>query len=222
MLELDPIMELDEVPEHLWSLGGGYVGARVRPDVPPLRRARLRSSSAARTSSSREDPDIAEAVAEILDEDGIEMLLETRAQSVRQEDGGGIAAHRQTDLTANAPSRARTCWSRPAVRPTRTGSTSKAAGIETDKRGFVPVDERLATNVPGVYALGDIKGGPAFTHISYDDYRDRDQPARGGRRDDADRLVPYTVFIDPQLGRVGLRETEAREQGATSRLPRCR
>jgi pyruvate/2-oxoglutarate dehydrogenase complex dihydrolipoamide dehydrogenase (E3) component len=95
------------------------------------------------------------------------------------------------------------------------------AGVETDERGYVKVDERLETNVPGVYALGDVKGGPAFTHISYDDWRIvRTNLIEGGNATITGRLVPYTVFIDPQLGRIGLTETEARAQGRRIRVAR--
>ena len=89
-----------------------------------------------------------------------------------------------------------------------------AAGVQIDKRGFVQANERLETNVPGIYALGDVKGGPAFTHISYDDFRIiRTNLLESGNASTSNRLVPYTVFIDPQLGRVGLSEKEARAQG---------
>jgi pyruvate/2-oxoglutarate dehydrogenase complex dihydrolipoamide dehydrogenase (E3) component len=94
-----------------------------------------------------------------------------------------------------------------------------AAGVETDKRGFIPVNERLETNVPGIYALGDVKGGPAFTHIAYDDFRVvRTSVLEGGDASIADRLVPYTVFMDPQLGRVGLNEKQAQTQGRQVRV----
>jgi pyruvate/2-oxoglutarate dehydrogenase complex dihydrolipoamide dehydrogenase (E3) component len=90
----------------------------------------------------------------------------------------------------------------------------EATGVQTDKRGYIQVNERLETNVPGIYAIGDIKGPPAFTHISYDDFRIiRTNLIEHGNATIHDRLVPYTVFIDPQLGRVGLSETEARAQG---------
>ena len=96
-----------------------------------------------------------------------------------------------------------------------------AAGIQTDKRGFIQVNERLETNVPGIYALGDIKGGPAFTHISYDDFRIiRTNLLEKGNASIHERLVPYTVFIDPQLGRVGLSETDARGQGRNIKVAR--
>jgi pyruvate/2-oxoglutarate dehydrogenase complex dihydrolipoamide dehydrogenase (E3) component len=90
-----------------------------------------------------------------------------------------------------------------------------------DAKGFILVDPRLETSVPGVYALGDVKGGPAFTHISYDDFRViRTNLLQGGRACITDRLVPYTVFIDPQLGRIGLSEREARKQGRAVRVAR--
>jgi len=95
----------------------------------------------------------------------------------------------------------------------------EAAGIQVDKRGFIPVNERLETSVPGIYALGDINGGPAFTHISYDDFRIiRTNLLEGGNATTTGRLLPYAVFIDPQLGRVGLSEREARAQGRNIRV----
>jgi pyruvate/2-oxoglutarate dehydrogenase complex dihydrolipoamide dehydrogenase (E3) component len=94
-----------------------------------------------------------------------------------------------------------------------------AAGVTVDAHGFIPVNERLETNVPGIYALGDVKGGPAFTHISYDDYRIiRNNLLRGRRSTTVDRLVPYTVYIDPQLGRIGMTEQEARAEGIPIRV----
>lgn len=96
-----------------------------------------------------------------------------------------------------------------------------ATGVRTDTRGFIEVNQRLETNVPGIYALGDVKGGPAFTHISYDDFRIiRTNLLEGGSATTAGRLVPYTVFIDPQLGRVGWSETEARARGFRIRVAR--
>ena len=96
-----------------------------------------------------------------------------------------------------------------------------AAGIATDGKGFITVNDRLETSAPGVYALGDVKGGPAFTHISYDDFRViRTNLLRRRRACITDRLVPYTVFIDPQLGRIGLTERDARAQGRAVRVAR--
>jgi pyruvate/2-oxoglutarate dehydrogenase complex dihydrolipoamide dehydrogenase (E3) component len=95
------------------------------------------------------------------------------------------------------------------------------AGVQTDERGYINVDNRLQTSAPGIYAMGDVKGGPAFTHVSYDDFRViRTNLLEGGSTTTDGRLVPYTVFIDPQLGRIGLTETQARKTGRPLRIAR--
>jgi pyruvate/2-oxoglutarate dehydrogenase complex dihydrolipoamide dehydrogenase (E3) component len=216
-LDSTKIMELDEVPEHLLVLGGGYVGIEF---AQMFRRFGSEVTVVQRGPQllSREDADVAEAVAEILHGDGVEVLLDTEAQGVRQDESGGIR------LTVNEAAGERTLSGShllvAAGRPPNTDLLNlEAAGVETDERGFVEVNERLETNVPGVYALGDAKGGPAFTHISYDDYRVIEANLLNGENSTiTDRLVPYTVFIDPQLGRVGLSEAEAREQGRDVRV----
>jgi pyruvate/2-oxoglutarate dehydrogenase complex dihydrolipoamide dehydrogenase (E3) component len=94
-----------------------------------------------------------------------------------------------------------------------------AAGVETDKVGFITVNSRLETNVPGIYAMGDVKGGPAFTHVSYDDFRIlRDNWLARGNATTEGRVVPNCVFIDPQLATVGLNETEAKRRGLDYRV----
>ena len=95
------------------------------------------------------------------------------------------------------------------------------AGIQVDSRGFIEVNDRLETNVPGVYAMGDVKGGPAFTHISYDDFRVlRRNLLGGGGATTNGRNIPYTVFMDPQLGRIGLTEADALQKGHRVRIAR--
>ena len=216
-LDSTTIMELDEVPEHLLVLGGGYVGLEF---AQMFRRFGSEVTVVQRGPQllSREDTDVAEAVAEILREDGVEVLLNTEAQSVRQDESGGLL------LTVNGPDGEDTLSGShllvAAGRPPNTDLLNlEAAGVETDKRGFVIVNERLETSVPGVYAMGDAKGGPAFTHVSYNDYQVIEANLlNGSDATIADRLVPYTVFMDPQLGRVGLSEAEAREEGRDVRV----
>ena len=206
------VMELGELPEHLLVLGGGYVGLEF---AQMFRRFGSEVTVVQRSGQlmGREDADIAEAVAEILREDGIEVLLGTQTRCAEQDGAGKIV------LTVDTPEGERTISGShllvAAGRPPNTETLNlDVAGIETDKRGFIEANERLETSAPGVYALGDVKGGPAFTHISYDDFRIiRTNLLEGGNATITNRQVPYTMFIDPQLGRIGLSEQQARDEG---------
>lgn len=210
------IMELASVPEHLLVIGGGYIGLEFGQ---MFRRFGSKVSVVHHSAHllSREDEDVADEVAKILSEDGIELLLETTPLSVKQ-DGA------QIELTVRTKEGEKTLTgSHLLTAAGRTPNTDllnmSVTGIQVDKRGYIQVNERLETNVPGIYALGDIKGGPAFTHISYDDFRIiRDNLLRGKNISTHGRLVPYTVFIDPQLGRIGISESEARAQGLKVRV----
>jgi pyruvate/2-oxoglutarate dehydrogenase complex dihydrolipoamide dehydrogenase (E3) component len=204
-------MELDEVPDHLLVLGGGYVGLEF---AQMFRRFGSEVTIVQRGPQllAREDADVAEAVADVLRGDGVEVLLRADAQRAGSEDGGIL-------LTVRTPEGERELSGShlllAAGRPPNTDALDlEAAGVETDARGFVRVNGGLETNVEGIWALGDVTGGPAFTHVSYDDYRVlKANLIDGGAATTSGRLVPYTVFTDPQLGRVGLSEREAREQG---------
>lgn len=218
-LDSTSIMELDEVPEHLLVVGGGYIGLEFGQ---MFRRFGSRVTIIQRGANllAREDTDVAEEVANIVRQDGIDVLLETKPVRVEQSSQGTISLTVQTPTGENT-----LVGSHLLLAAGRAPNTDwlnlDAAGIEMDKRGFIKVSERLETNVPDVYALGDIKGGPAFTHISYDDFRIiRTNLLEKGNATIHDRLVPYTVFIDPQLGRVGLSETEARAQGRNIQVAR--
>jgi pyruvate/2-oxoglutarate dehydrogenase complex dihydrolipoamide dehydrogenase (E3) component len=202
-------MELDEIPEHLLVLGGGYVGLEFGQ---MFRRFGSRVTVVQRGPRllGREDADVADAVADLLREDGLDILLEAAAERVEP----GIKLTLKDRVVEG---------SHLLVAVGRVPNTDvlnpQASGVEVGQRGFIPTNERLETNVEGIYALGDVRPGPAFTHISYDDYRIlKANLLDGGDRTISNRLVPYTVFIDPQLGRIGMTEDEARSSGRTFKV----
>jgi pyruvate/2-oxoglutarate dehydrogenase complex dihydrolipoamide dehydrogenase (E3) component len=216
-LDSTTIMELDSVPEHLLVFGGSYIALEFGQ---MFRRFGSKVTIIQRSAHllSREDTDIADEVAQILREDGLEILLESSVLHVGQNLNGNIEMVVRTTGGEQILTGSHLLVAAGRV-PNTDWLNLEAAGIETDKRGFIRVNERLETNVPGIYALGDIKGGPAFTHISYDDFRIiRTNLLEHGAATTRDRLVPYTVFIDPQLGRIGLSESEARASGRAIRV----
>jgi pyruvate/2-oxoglutarate dehydrogenase complex dihydrolipoamide dehydrogenase (E3) component len=212
VLDSTTIMELDSVPSHLVVIGGGYVGIEF---AQMFHRFGSAVTVVQRSGQllGREDSDIAEAVKSILMEDGLEILLNTNPISISKSDSGTISLEVSTDgitkrITASHILAA-------AGRNPNTDSLDiSVPGLSTYGPGFIKTNNQLETNVSGIYALGDIKGGPQFTHISYDDFRiirhNIITNPSGEPLGINDRLVPYTVFMDPQLGRVGLTETEAR------------
>jgi pyruvate/2-oxoglutarate dehydrogenase complex dihydrolipoamide dehydrogenase (E3) component len=205
------IMELGTVPEHLLILGGGYIAlefgqmfARFGSRVTMLERNKR--------FLEHEDEDIAKSMFEIMTDSGVTIRLGCQVKSV-------IRTKNQIELELQSENKSETLrGSHLLVASGRTPNSDSldlpSAGVQTDARGFITVNPQLQTNVPGIYALGDIKGGAAFTHVSYDDFRIvRDRLLHGSSRSTKDRLALYTVFTDPQLGRVGLTETEAKGQG---------
>jgi len=215
-LDNKTIMELDAVPEHLLILGGGYIGLEFGQ---MFRRfgSQVTIVQSGKQLLGREDADVADEIAKILREDGVEVLLSTKSERVNAA-GGTI------ELAVSDGSQRRTLnGSHLLVATGRTPNSDTlnlgAAGIESDAKSFIRTNHRLETNVPGVYALGDIKGGPAFTHISYDDFRIIRANVIEKKNVTIDgRLVPYTCFMDPQLGHVGLNEAEAKQQGRKVRV----
>jgi len=210
------IMELGEVPEHLLVMGGGYIGLEFGQ---MFRRFGSRVTVVQRGKQllAGEDEDIAEAVAAILREDGIEVFLEAKAESVTMQ-GGTIR------LTGSLKGQPRTLEGTHLLVATGREPNIKklnlaAAGVAIDEHGYIRVNDKLETSVPGIYAVGDVNGGPAFTHVSYDDYRIlKANLLGGGKLTTTGRLVPWCLFIDPQFGRIGLSENEAKAQGRTVRI----
>jgi pyruvate/2-oxoglutarate dehydrogenase complex dihydrolipoamide dehydrogenase (E3) component len=216
-LDSTSIMELDRVPEHLVVLGGGYIGLEFGQ---MFRRFGSRVTIVQRGPQllPLEDEDVAAAVLGVLSEDGVEVLLQAEARCAERLDGGQVRVTVRTSAGDRPVVGSQVLLAAGRV-PNTDRLDPKAGGIDTDSRGFIRVNQRLETSAAGVYALGDVKGGPAFTHISYDDFRIiRDNLLQGETRTTADRPVPYTVFMDPQLGRVGLTEREARRAGRSYRV----
>jgi len=215
------IMELDRVPDHLIVMGGGFIGLEFGQ---MFRRfgSRVSILEAGPRLAPREDNDVAQALREILEGDGIEVLCGSRVVSVRTEDEG-VAVQVETDTGQEQESSRWLSGSHLLVAIGRQTNADllnlEAAGLEPDARGFIRVDDRCGTPVEGFWGLGDATGAPPFTHIAYDDYRVVESQLFGdGSRTRANRAVPYTLFIDPQLGRIGLTEAEARAQGRAVRI----
>ncbi|MFW6202237.1 MAG: mercuric reductase [Gemmatimonadota bacterium] len=216
-LDSTSIMELDRVPDHLIVLGGGFIGLEFGQMFRRFGAAVTMLEMAPRLIP-REDEDVSQAVAEILREDGIDVRTGSKVERVARARDDGV------EVVARGPDGEYAVeGSHLLVAVGRTPNTDAleldAAGVETDDRGYIAVDGRLETNVPGIYALGDITGAPPFTHVAYDDFRVlRTNLLEGGDATTDGRLLPYTVFIDPQLGRVGLTEREARDEGIRVRV----
>ncbi len=217
-LDSTSIMELSELPRHLIVLGGGFIGLEF---AQMFRRfgAEVTVLEGAPRLALREDPDVGEALREVLAEDGLRIECDAKVERV---DGGAgnIAVHFRRDGNVQTVR-----GSHLLVAVGRWPNTEDlglaAAGIAVDRGGYVTVDDTLQTSSAGIFAVGDVKGGPAFTHISYDDFRIlRDRWLANVDARLGDRLVPNTVFTDPQLAGVGLNETAARERGLDFRVAR--
>lgn len=215
-LDSTSILELNAVPRHLLILGGNYIGLEFAQMFRRLG-SQVTLIEAEPHVLSQEDEDVCQAVEEMLSGEEIELVL------------GATAARADHDASGVCVTLQNTRQLRGSHLLIATGQTPNTndlgleeAGVATDEKGYVCVDEQLrSTTAPGVWAGGDVVGGPAFTHITYDDFRvlranlleDRAATTTG-------RLVPYTVYVDPQLGRVGLSERAARAAGKQFRVAR--
>jgi pyruvate/2-oxoglutarate dehydrogenase complex dihydrolipoamide dehydrogenase (E3) component len=216
VLSSTSVMELDELPEHLVILGGGYIGLEFGQMFSRFGSKVTIVQSAARLLML-EDDDVTDEIAGILRDEGIEVLTSSTPLRVERA-GDGI---RLTVRTEDGDREIEGSHLLSAIgrTPNTEALDVDAAGIRLDGNGYIHVDEHLETSVPGVYAMGDVRGGPAFTPASFDDYRVLHANLVGHEKvSTRDRLIPYAVFIDPQLGRVGLNEREARAQGLAVRV----
>jgi pyruvate/2-oxoglutarate dehydrogenase complex dihydrolipoamide dehydrogenase (E3) component len=207
----ESIMELQQIPEHLIVLGGGYIGLEFGQ---MFRRFGSRVTVIHRGEHllAREDADIAQELQKALVADGIEFRLNSNPVKVEKQQGRvivAIASGQRTEIIAGTHILAAT-----GRRPNTEDLGLDKAGIALDSHGYIKVNGRLETGVPGIWALGDVKGGPAFTHISYNDYQIAYANIIDGKNlTIVNRYLPYSLFTDPQLGRVGMTEKEARATG---------
>jgi pyruvate/2-oxoglutarate dehydrogenase complex dihydrolipoamide dehydrogenase (E3) component len=209
-------LDLQRRPEHLIVLGGGYVGLELSQALRRLG-SRITLIERGPQLASKEDADVAQAILQLFRDEGIEVLLgvqvvrvtglSSSAVTVQLQSGNGTRTVEGTDILVAV---GRT--------PNTTGIGLEKAGIEVTESGHIRVNDRLETTAPNVWAMGECAGNPYFTHVSEDDFNIIHENLNGGHRSTADRLVPYCVFIDPELARVGLNESQARQRGVAYRL----
>ena len=204
---------LDTLPRRLLVLGGGYIGMEMAQAFQRLG-SEVVVIEAGPHLAAREDPDVAATIQALFVADGIEVMTGGRAAQVEGRSGDAVTL-RLDDGRAVTGSHLLVA----AGRVPRTADIGlDLAGVGVDARGFIQVDDRLATTAPGIWALGEVAGSPMFTHVALDDYRVAKSGITGGDRTTTGRMIPYCVFIDPEFARVGLSETEARATGAPYRL----
>src|ERR1700723_2254870 len=217
-------LELDEIPEHLLVVGGGYVGVEMSQT---MRRFGSKVTLIDRNGRlmSKEDPDVCEALRSLLADEGIDILLNARIKKVSGKSGDSVSVILEQNVAQNGEQngtekvlKVSHVLVATGRNPNTEGLGLELAGVELTDRGYIKVNERLQTTAPGVWAIGEVAGSPQFTHISVDDFRVVHANLTGGNRVTTGRQVPYCLFTDPELARIGLSETEAQARGIAYRL----
>jgi pyruvate/2-oxoglutarate dehydrogenase complex dihydrolipoamide dehydrogenase (E3) component len=206
------------LPVHLIVLGGGYVGLEL---AQAYRRfgSRVTVVQHGPQLLDREDPDVADAIGRLFADERIEVLLSAEALRVEGQSGESVRLHMRTPQGERL-SEGSDILVAAGRTPNTAGIGLDTAGVRLDGRGYVQVNDRLETSAPDVWAIGECAGSPQFTHVSEDDFTVIRDNLAGGDRTTRDRLIPYCLFTDPPLARVGLSEAEARRRGVAVRVAR--
>src|SRR5467141_2128047 len=209
-------LELGQVPEHLLVIGGGYIGVELSQ---AMRRFGSKVTVIDRNGRlmSKEDPDVCEALRSLLADEGIDILLNARIKQVSGKCGDSVSVVVE-QIGIEKVLKGSHVLVATGRSPNTEGLGLELTGVELTERGYIKVNERLQTTAPGVWAIGEVAGSPQFTHISIDDFRVVHANLNGGSRVTTGRQVPYCLFTDPELARIGLSETEAEAQGKAYRL----
>jgi pyruvate/2-oxoglutarate dehydrogenase complex dihydrolipoamide dehydrogenase (E3) component len=209
-------LELDEIPEHLLVIGGGYVGVEMSQ---AMRRFGSKVTMIDRNGRlmSKEDPDVCEALRSLLADEGIDILLNARIKRVSGKSGDSVSVVVEQNGIEKVLKGSHILVAT-GRNPNTQGLSLELTGVELTDGGYIKVNERLQTTAPGVWAIGEVAGSPQFTHISVDDFRVVHANLTGGNRVTTGRQVPYCLFTDPELARIGLSETEAEAQEIAYRL----
>jgi pyruvate/2-oxoglutarate dehydrogenase complex dihydrolipoamide dehydrogenase (E3) component len=209
-------LNLERLPDHLVILGGGYVGLEF---AQALRRfgSRVTIVQRGRQLLAREDPDVADALLELMRAEGIDVLLQAEVTHVTGRSGSGVKLQVRSG-TAERSLEASDVLVAAGRTPNTNGLDAAKAGVDLDARGYIRVNERLQTSAADVWAMGDCAGSPQFTHVGFDDFRVVFANLTGGSRTTRDRLVPYCLFTDPELAHVGMNETEAKAKNVSYRI----
>ena len=211
-------LELDYVPSHLVVLGGGYVGLEL---AQAYRRfgSRVTVIESGPQLMAREDPDVADEMQRILSDEGMGFLIAAETLDVHGRSGEEISVTVRTTSGEQKIEGSDILVAAGRV-PNTAGIGLEEVGVELDARGYIRVNDRLETMAADVWAIGECAGSPQFTHVSIDDFRIIRDNLAGAQRSTRDRLVPYCMFTEPPLARVGLSEGEAQRQGVTARIAR--